>query len=605
MSSARQARPYSGSQLAAGSLLLLDRLQGLLRPRSRGAGLVADVLALAFVVLLGVKATYHGGAINDLDGGDEFYYMWRATAVSKQGLPAVEQAPLYLLYNTIFLRLGIPPADVLFYNWAVLAILLSATMYLLVRALGGNRLAALIAGGMIPATKLIDVWPYPMHLAVVVLGLGTALAVRLPRTSHRGAAIGLALLLATYARPEFLYALYLFVPLAAAAAAWTVWRCPDQRRAVLGSLAVTACGGALVACVFGSPRGEGNRAIVAFGQHYALNKFNAGARPDNPWHQWQEYMREDFGEATTLPEVWRANPAAVLAHAKTNAMDIPKGLLAVSAPWVDLSILGHHHIFASESRYAPQRRVGRVVALGVACGLAGFVIGLRRQLLGRDDNRRLVAAAAALVLVAAPTIAATLVIFPRFHYLIPIAYLLTAFAAAGYRYLPYAGRVGGRATGIVAAVVVAAGLAAVVPNRANGWCVQAELRTETGKQKPVPVPMPTRATSDLLRGLNVPASTAVLDTNPGRAFFAGFEAGAVDPQAMAPGETFSQFVRRRQIGVVIVDWLLMEFPQLKNDPDLVKLAKGTETDQFRTFPVPGHTHIVVCVRRDLLPESGK
>jgi hypothetical protein len=605
MSSAKQAGPSGQLQLAAGSLRLIDRFRRLVRLPFGGTNLIADLAVLAFVALLGVKAVSRSGGINDLDAGDEFYYMWNATAVPERGLPTVERSPLYILYNCAFLRAGVLPADVLFYNWAGLAVLLAASMYLLVRALGGTRLAALIAGGMIPATKLIDVWPYPMHLAVVVLALGTALTVRLPKMVHRGAALGLTLLLATYARPEFLYSLYVFVPLASVAVVWTAWQRPDQRRALLGSLAVMACGSALLVWCFGSPKGEGHRAIIAFGQHYALNKFSAGLRQDSPWHQWKEYVREDFGDATTITEACRANPTAVLEHVKTNATNIPRRMLDVSAPWVDLSALGRQYIFPPKLQSASELRAKWAVALGMVCGLAGFVIGLRRQLLGRDDNQRLVAAAAALVLVAAPTTAAMLVIFPRFHYALPIVFFATAFAAAGYRYLPYPGRVGGRATGVVAAVLVAAGLAAIVPNRANGWCVQTALRTEPGQQKMVPVPTPTRATSDLLRELHVPALTPVLDTNPGRAFFAGFEAGAIEPHAMDPGETFSQFVHRRQIGVVIVDWVLMEFPQLKNDPDLVKLAKGTETDQFRTFPVPGHTHIVVCVRRDLLPESGK
>jgi hypothetical protein len=228
-----------------------------------------------------------------------------------------------------------------------------------------------LAGGFVPATTLIDIWPYPMHLAAVVLMLGTALAARLSR-APAVAVLGLTLLTATYVRPEYLYALYLFAPLALAAVVRELWR-PESRRAALSSVVLFVTVGVLLGWALGAPWAAGNRSMSAFGQHYACNRCLAGAQTESPWNQWENYIRADFGAATTVGAALRNNPEAFFWHIGTNARRLPHWVTGVAIPRVDLSQMHQIHLAELPSRYPPTDwLVRRAVAIAIGSALGAW-----------------------------------------------------------------------------------------------------------------------------------------------------------------------------------------------------------------------------------------
>jgi hypothetical protein len=565
-------------------------------------GILADAGLLMFVTALAVKAGYGVPSARDIDISDESYYLMAAAAIPERGLPPTEFAPLYVLWDALLLKLGTPAEDVPGTSWAALAVMLTGSMYLLVRSLGGGRLAALLASGLVPATTLIDVYPYPMHLATVLLMLGTALAARL-RKPFAGAALGLSLLTATYARPEFLYAFLMFLPAFAGLALWALWRRPGSRRAVVTSAVVLACGAGLLVWAFGSPKGDGKRSMIAFGQHYAANRHDAGARSEDPWHYWEDYVRADFGEVKTVGEAWQSNREAFLWHLGTNARRTPQMLKAVAAPRVDLLKLRYPQFTLPDT---PTRHptveslVKWAMLAGLVYGLLGAVIGLRRRLRGDPEVNRPPVALVMLALVAAPAAAASLLVHPRFHYLIPTVAFTTALAAAGYRYLPRPKRLRSRTATGAAILAVAVVLALVVPNRDQGWCIQSRLGKKRHAQTMEPIHPMSRSYVKTIRSLNLPPGTRVMEIGTVRTCYTGFAHGHVYPQSTQAGESFRAFVARENVGVVILEPVLGECPQLKNDPDLRALLAGKEIPGFKLFPLPEYPNLGVAVRRDLL-----
>ena len=145
---------------------------------------------------------------------------------------------------------------------------------------------------------------------------------------------------------------------------------------------------------------------------------------------------------------------------------------------------------------------------------------------------------------------------------------------------------------------VGVGLALFVPNRANGWCVQSRLG---GGQRIEPVASPSRACVRTVRELELRGFVAFLDTSGARSFYSGFGMGHVDPFAAAPGERFAHFTRRTNVGVVVLEPLVLATPLMRDDPDAKALAEGRESELFRVFPVEGHPDYRIAVRRDLLP----
>jgi hypothetical protein len=416
--------------------------------------------------------------------------------------------------------------------------------------------------------------------------------------------LGLSLLTVTYNRPEYLYALYLFAPLAVGATVFGLWSA-DSRRAVLGAVALFATGSALLVWALGSPRAEGGRPIIAFGQHYAYNQFleGKGAENGSPWGQWENYIRADFGDATTVGGALRNNPGAFFWHVGTNAQRLPGALSRTATPRIDLSRLRHAHMFLNiPSRHPKSEALARrAVALVVGCGLVGVVIGLRRWRPDPGEVSALPVGMLMLGFVAAPAVAAALLIFPRYHYGIPSVVFAVALAAAGFRYLPRPERARTRTAERLALVAVVGALALFVPNRANGWCVQSRLWGPKGGQKIEPVPTPYRASVRAIRELDLRGEVVFLDLSGARSFYAGFGPTAVDPFTAQPGEKFLPFVRRTNVGVVVFEPHLLLFAPFRDDPDARALFEGKDSELFRTFPVDGYPDFRIAVRRDLLP----
>jgi len=103
-----------------------------------------------------------------------------------------------------------------------------------------------------------------------------------------------------------------------------------------------------------------------------------------------------------------------------------------------------------------------------------------------------------------------------------------------------------------------------------------------------------------IRALNLPPNTRVMEIGTVRSFYSGFAHGHVYPQSIGESEGFLAFVDRADVGVVILEPVLGECPQLKSDPDLQALLAGKEIPRFRLFPLPEYPDLRVAVRRDLL-----
>jgi hypothetical protein len=378
---------------------------------------------------------------------------------------------------------------------------------------------------------------------------------------------------------------------------------------VLVSLVLLASGSALVVWGLGSPKGKGDRAIAAFGQHYALNRNNAGARTENPWHHWELYVRDDFGDSKTLGEAWEANPRAFLWHVGTNVRTVPSVLRAAAAPHIDLTLLGYPHVTPQRSppRHPQTEAITRWALLTVlAVGLFGAAVGLRRQLLGRDEGRGLVVLVFVLGLVAAPALASSLVIYPRFHYLLPTIVFGIGLAAGGLRHFPVPERWAAMRVPRPAAVALATALLATltltVPNRASGWCLQTKLGKKRGVKMVRDKPTPIRASVETVRRLGLRAPVLFMDhSGAPRSFYAGYGPTYVHPTHMTPGEGFLDFVRRTNAGLVVIEPLAVACPQLRGDPDFRALAEGRESELFRLVRVEKYPEISFAVRRDLSP----
>jgi hypothetical protein len=552
---------------------------------------LGDVLALAVVVVVALKGCYGIRAAREPDLWDECCYMIAASQIPEKGLPAAEYAPLYSLWNHSFSRLEPDPLRLGPLNWTVLISALCIGLYLLTRALGGGRGAALLAASFALLCGLADVYPYLMYLATAVLLLATALATRLRALPAAFAVLCLAFLAVAYIRPEYFVAFALCCAGGLGAGVVCTWRRQTSWAALAGAVLAVGLVTAGALWKLGNPLG-GDRSLVAFGQHYAGNVYEAASPKPllHPGFYWQEYVRRDFGAAQTLGEAWRANPQAMRWHFGMNLQTLPRyWLMLVGPPDSPTSW--------PPKLTTPHPRITRVYWPVAACLAALGMVGFLRQRWshgrGSAESRqpaRLAALVLATVLV--PTLAACLVIHPRLHYLLPMTALVVAFLGAGLSYLPLAKLLRHPRISAVTLALLATVLVTLTPNRA-GRSNRDLLAGHPSRSHALEVP----AIAQLVRNLHLEGRVNVLDFGPGVAFYSGLPWGGVAPwQKDTP---FWEFVRRHDITMVVLSPTLLNDPHFEGDSDFRAFSSGERTGDFRLFSVRSGK-LRVAVRKDLL-----
>jgi hypothetical protein len=556
-----------------------------------------DGLLVLALLAVSVKMTYDIAAVRDLDLADESAYMYFGTLIPQRGLPAAESGPLYGLWYCGLSLLQHDPVRLVYLGWQLLVALLPAVLYVLARALGGGRAVSLLGAFAVLTSCLLQTAPYPTYLAALLLALATLAATRCRSVPWAVAFLGLGLLLAAYVRPEYAVAFLVLALAGLAAALWTLaTRRPRAATGLLLPALLLAGCAALLVRFAGNPLG-GGRSFVAFGQHYAAHVVSARNLPLNPWSYWETIARGDFGDAQSLAEAWHVNPGAVLWHFGLNARALPGAFVEAVAPDLDLPKWGRQALWLLLAVLASLAAAGLVRRLAAgtagAAGAAGAAAASERRVLWPPMVM--------LGLLSVPTAASVLVVWPRSHYLVPLACFLAALLAPGVAALPRLRPLLQRLDSGPALLALVVILLALAPNRAHGWNVQSLVRLGARGKKSASMPvLETRRTVETLRGLGqrLRAGGTILDSSAiGRAFYAGLPRQWLDSTTKA--EPFRAFLRRHDAGILILDAILESDPNYRDDPEFQEFAAGRRPTGFTLIPVSG-VAVRIAVRNDLL-----
>ena len=535
----------------------------------RRAWLAEALLCLA-VLLLAVKVTYDVGHVRDSYPGDEPAYMFSARLIPTRGLQPAEYGPLYSLWYFALSHLQPVPVRLYFLNWSLLVVLQSVSLYALVRSLGGGRAAGLLTVAVLLSADLFDTYPYLMHLATTLLALGTILALRARSWAVRWLVLSLTFLLASYVRPELYLAFLACAGGGLLVVLVRLWR--GSLRPASGALAALAIGACGLTLGWGVGVPLGGRSFAAFGQHYACHAAEAISTGINPMVRWEDFIRADFGDAQTFTEALRANPRAVLWHVGLNAATLPRAMYALIAPRPHL----------------PGWLLLAVQLSLVAAAILALVVFVRRRSEPTDDDRR--AWAVFLVpfgLVVGLALVSSLLIFPRPHYLMPVAFFGAALIAANLSL--------GRCEGGPGLALVLLLAFALVPNRAHGWDAACWL---TGERPTRPDILQEQSIAGALRRLPLRSSVVFLDYfGHSRTVMAGLPLSFVQPTAKHG--PFGSFVRDNDISVIVLDPDLCNDPAYRDDPEFQDLALGNHPGDFTLIAVQ-RTYVRLAVRKDKL-----
>ncbi|HET9450221.1 MAG TPA: hypothetical protein VFO83_05040 [Aggregicoccus sp.] len=453
-------------------------------------------------------------------------------------------------------------------------------LYLCGRLAGAPRVLALLAPALFAVSAAAHVAPRPTLLALAVVLGGLALALARPTFAQALVPLGLALLLASFARPE-LFLSFLLVSALLALALLLRARAGAAGLALRGALTYAALSLLLVG-LLGNPFSDGTgRRLYAFCQHYALGQVQRTGLALNPWGQCNEVLRRSFGEVHSVGEAARANPGAFLAHLRDNLSRYPEASLRlfVSGP-------SHPSVLSEEpAPWTPVRRAHALLLALAATALAGALL-LRARGLGaalRAPGTRLCALALGVVLL--PSALSSLLLHPREHYLVLQGVLLPLLALAW---------VGAAVRGAEPRVLqgAAVGLGLV-------------LLLAAPRLAPVPkgeAPLHRRAVAQLRAHVPSSGRVALLEAQGGYDVYLGRHVTRISPARLRPGEPFERFLQRQGVGFVLLEPQLARDARLAHDAGFRAFAARPQDFGYRAQPLPG-TGMTLAVRE--APSRGR
>ena len=479
---------------------------------------------------------------------DETAYLQRGAVIDEEGLPSADMGPLYSLWYRVLQVVWADPIDRYFANLGITIALLPFMLFLVLRRLGTSLIvSSFVALFILVSTLNILNWPRVSVFALIILLLGLWLQAG-SRSRDRGwAFLTCAAIIAVYIRPEFALSVGIL------GVSWLVDLYRRKRRGEPYSITpimTTAVLAITMSLVLGNPFGHG-RGMVAFGQHYALNRIEADDSDTDAWTSWETITQRDLGTTSSLSRAVSHAPDRVAWHIGSNLRQLVPTLGRMVLP--------------------AGARLDRKAT--VLLGLLFFVICWALFLARKAKRSTSVASIWVIAALAAPAILAAIVIFPRQHYLIFPITLAT---------LP-----------LVATLFPERSVDTRWPHRIAAVLTVFILLTYVGR--PIGTPgRPVLATIQALRELDLPAPMIILDADGGYATY--LPAGSVRISAQDKVRGLDDLLSTERINVIVASQRLAKDPRFAEDPDWRHFVDGGYTTRFDRSAVEGTNTLLYVLR---------
>lgn len=392
--------------------------------RSRTARTLAAILTMALFAIAVARCFQNFPAVYDIALWDETTYM--ATGLN----PAIPLPGSYEwagLYSLLYRGLGhliADPIDVHLGGGLVFILTTLALLFLALLILSRSPAVATAGAALFMISGAALVLPRVTLAATALLAVWLCFAHRRPPVVQLAAA-ALTAFLMSFIRPEYALSFLLLTAAALAALAWQGVRAlrgksgSAARGVPTAILLLCAVAGLCVIWSIPWPQG-GGRAFFAFAQHYAYRAVTTQGLAIDPWIEWKAFTDTAFPGATSVAAAAMVNPAAFAGFVLANLADGVRGMGGWlldfwTSAWGD---------------GAPLRLAA--LALFTTATAAALALGVAAR--DRPAWRNDITTAVILLAFAAPVVLATVLIYPRAHYLIQLLFMalaLVALLAAG------------------------------------------------------------------------------------------------------------------------------------------------------------------------------
>lgn len=343
----------------------------------------------------------------DIQFWDETFYMGTGIFSWDNHFRFYEVSPLYSYIYRMASPFFSDPAAL--HIWMGVTVTAAAIMSTALAVFIISRNAALSAVTVVImiASGYSDALPKLVYAAIPIVSLGFAASTMLPRLHTKMALIALTAFIVTFIRPEFVVAFYLATAVSIIALAAS-FRTVSKDRLWVGitlvSLAIIAVLSKL--WIFPVLKG-GERALMAFGQHYSLYLREMGIIEIDPFSNYERILAEYLPGATSEMSALVKYPAKIIGYFSFNiANGIKAGFSAIAGIAINYPIL----------------------AFAILTIIAYCIAKRKRGVFNYGD-------AASWLVLAAPTAMSIVLIYARDHYLVVAATLMMLAAAFVFRWV--------------------------------------------------------------------------------------------------------------------------------------------------------------------------
>ncbi|MFN8237256.1 MAG: hypothetical protein U0T77_03725 [Chitinophagales bacterium] len=361
-------------------------------------------LGILILFIAGIKWAWHLPSVMDITFGDEAQYLRYGTdlfhTVKK------DWGPSYNIWYKCLSLFQSNPVKLFYLNYQVTGILIALTLYVfLIRYSVPSVISLWLSFCFLLSTTVIDTWPRVSHFAVIVLLLFLIAVRDIHSNAKKLLLISLAFYIAAYARPE-LFSSFLFISVA------TIYALFKERKDFKNWLPVFIVVAVILLLNFLIYQLPANfykgidRTYIAFSQHYAINYVIEHKASFNPISEWIDFAYNTFGACTNFGCILKTHPELVLHNSLLN---LQKYLLTLLQFVV-------HILF-------PAVIIGKkIIQLGVLLFLLAIVSIVLFHKASRlrflEQVRAHILLLFVLFLFGLPSMGASILIFPRQHYLL-------------------------------------------------------------------------------------------------------------------------------------------------------------------------------------------
>jgi hypothetical protein len=324
--------------------------------------------------------------------------------------------PAYAVWYKILSLFQQDTLDLYYLNYRMMAILPAIAMFWLLALSDVRRwIAFSVAMLFLFADINLPTWPKVSHYVVFAFLMGLSFMRYLPNILLKLGFMSLVSLYIAYARPEF-YLTYMAVIVLSILAFFV--DSSSRKLKFLAPALLMILLSFSIQLVIGNPmfNFQGDRSALAFAQHFMFNYFQWNDIDQDFWITWMSYYEKEFGSAGSLKEAYALNPELFKQHLLSNIQG---------------------YIVNGFRKFSDVMLPEQLVALPLTARMAVLVLGgaISITLMGRsafvetvwNSLRKNMLVVVLLLIFVAPSLLASIVIYPRDHYMflhVPVVILL-------------------------------------------------------------------------------------------------------------------------------------------------------------------------------------